>query len=153
MAKLKKAVSSVLSAWVNWSVFDSSYIDELESKFEGRKISVAKIITEEEVQVNESREIESSDAVQAEEIDIQAKASTIPRGAGFVAIADQDEKNDLNRAAVGQDLDGESLDEDLDGEPLSDGDLDGEPLSDDDLDGEALDDDEILDADVDCSKQ
>jgi hypothetical protein len=75
------------------------------------------------------------------------------QGAGFVAIADQDEKNDLNRAAVGQDLDGESLDEDLDGEPLSDGDLDGEPLSDDDLDGEALDDDEILDADVDCSKQ
>eukprot|EP00584_Thalassiosira_punctigera_P015643 CAMPEP_0172550498 /NCGR_PEP_ID=MMETSP1067-20121228/30004_1 /TAXON_ID=265564 ORGANISM="Thalassiosira punctigera, Strain Tpunct2005C2" /NCGR_SAMPLE_ID=MMETSP1067 /ASSEMBLY_ACC=CAM_ASM_000444 /LENGTH=499 /DNA_ID=CAMNT_0013338095 /DNA_START=323 /DNA_END=1821 /DNA_ORIENTATION=+ len=37
--KLRKAVSSVLSAWTNWSVYNSTFMDELESKFEGRKIS------------------------------------------------------------------------------------------------------------------
>jgi U2-associated protein SR140 len=154
MAKLRKAVSSVLSAWVNWSVFDSSYIDDLESKFEGRKIAVARVIQEEEEKVNQSREVESSDTVKVADIEIQeAKASTIPKGAGFVAIADQDENIDLNGAEVGEDLDGEPLDEDLDGESLSEGDLDGEPLSDEDLDGEALDDDEILDTDVDGSRQ
>mmetsp|Transcript_3710 Transcript_3710/g.5696 ORF Transcript_3710/g.5696 Transcript_3710/m.5696 type:complete len:544 (+) Transcript_3710:663-2294(+) len=153
MAKLKRAVSSVLSAWVNWSVFDSSYIDELESKFEGRKISVAKIIQEEEVEeevhVNEATEIESSETVNAEDIEIHdAKTSTIPKGSGFIAVVDEDEKIDLNSAIVDKDLDGEALDDDdLDGEPLSDGDLDGEPLSDEDLDGEALDDDEILKTD------
>ena len=152
MAKLKRAVSSVLSAWVNWSVFDSSYIDELESKFEGRKISVAKIFQEEEeeeVQVNEAIEIESSETLKAEDIEIHdAKTSTIPKGSGFVTVADQDEKNDLKSAIVDEDLDGEALDDDdLDGEPLSDGDLDGEPLSDEDLDGEALGDDDILDTD------
>jgi U2-associated protein SR140 len=150
MAKLKKAVSSVLSAWVNWSVFDSSYIDELESKFEGRKISVAKIIQEgEDEQVNEATEIESSETANAEEIEIHdAKTSTIPKGSGFVAVADQDEKNDLNSAIADEDLDGEALDDDdLDGEPLSDGDLDGEPLLDEDLDGEALGDEDILDTD------
>jgi len=151
MAKLKRAVSSVLSAWVNWSVFDSSYIDELESKFEGRKISVAKIIQEEEVEeevhVNETTEMESSETVNAEDIEIHdAKTSTIPKGSGFVTVADQDEKNDPNSAIVDEDLDGEVLDDDdLDGEPLSDGDLDGEPLSDEDLDGEAFGDDDILD--------
>jgi len=153
MAKLRKAVSSVLSAWVNWSVFDSSYVDELESKFEGREVSAAKVVQEEEEQVNQSREMESSDAVKARDIGIKAKTSTIPRGAGFVAIADQDEKNNPNSAEVDEDLDGEPLDDNLDGESLSEGDLDGEPLSDEDLDGEALGDDEILDSDVDCSKQ
>ena len=33
--KLRKAVSSVLGAWTNWSVYNSTFIDELESKFEG----------------------------------------------------------------------------------------------------------------------
>ena len=135
---------------MNWSVFDSSYIDELESKFEGRKISVAKIIQEgEDEQVNEATEIESSETANAEEIEIHdAKTSTIPKGSGFVAVADQDEKNDLNSAIADEDLDGEALDDDdLDGEPLSDGDLDGEPLLDEDLDGEALGDEDILDTD------
>ena len=153
MAKLKKAVSSVLSAWVNWSVFDSSYIDELESKFEGRKISVAKIIQkqeeEEEEQGSEANEMTSAEPIAIEEIEDATKASTVPKGSGFVTVADPDEENDQNSAVVDEDLDGEALDDDdLDGEPLSDGDLYGEPLSDEDLDGEALDcDDDILDTD------
>lgn len=150
MAKLKRAVSSVLSAWVNWSVFDSSYIDELESKFEGRKISVAKIIQEkEEEQVSDTTEMKTLQTDKGKEIEMHAtKTSTVPVGCGFVAVADQDEKNDQNSAIIDEDLDGEALDDDdLDGEPLSDGDLDGVSLSDEDLDGEALDDDEILDAD------
>ena len=139
MNKLRKAVSSVLSAWVNWSVFDTSYIDELESKFEGRKVSIAKVIQEEEEEDkgNEPEEMESSDTSNLEDSEIQAKVSTLPRGGGFVAVANQDENNDLYGAGD------ESLDDDLDGEPLSEEDLDGEPLLDEDLDGEALDDDDI----------
>jgi len=139
MNKLRKAVSSVLSAWVNWSVFDTSYIDELESKFEGRKVSIAKVIQEEEEEDkgNEPEEMESSDTSNLEDSEIQAKVSTLPRGGGFIAVANQDENNDLYGAGD------ESLDDDLDGEPLSEEDLDGEPLLDEDLDGEALDDDDI----------
>lgn len=139
MNKLRKAVSSVLSAWVNWSVFDTSYIDELESKFEGRKVSIAKVIQEEEEEDkgNEPEEMESSDTSNLEDSEIQAKVSTLPRGGGFIAVANQDENNDLYGAGD------ESLDDNLDGEPLSEEDLDGEPLLDEDLDGEALDDDDI----------
>ena len=157
MNKLRKAVSSVLSAWVNWSVFDPSYIDELECKFEGRKISVAKVFREEEEEDkgNESNEIlESTDTGKVEEAEIQAKVSTIPRGAGFIAVTNQVENNVLNGASVDENLDGEPLDEDFDGEPLSDQDLDnikplsgedldGEPLSGEDLDGEPLSDEDL----------
>ena len=149
MNKLRKAVSSVLSAWVNWSVFDSSYIDDLECKFEGRKLPAARVVDEEEEmgdesnKGSESKDIDPSDSNQVEEAELfESKVSTIPRGGGFVAVTKQDENN-LNGKSVDDNLNGESVDEDIDGEPLSDADLDGEPLSDDDLDGEALDDDEL----------
>lgn len=150
MNKLRKAVSSVLSAWVNWSVFDSSYIDELESKFEGRKLLVTKVVEdkeemrEESNEGSESKDIESSDSNEVEEAELlESKVSTIPRGGGFVTVAKQDETNLNGDASPDENLNSEPLDEDIDGEPLSDADLDGEPLSDDDLDGEALDDDEL----------
>ena len=134
MSKLRKAVKSVLSAWVNWSVFDSSYIDELECKFEGRKLTVGKIIQQEdEEQVKETIELESSGAVQEDRNDYQICNG--PKGAGFVLINEQNGNSADNTVIVGNNLDGEELnDNDLDGEPLSDEDLDGEPLSDGDLD-------------------
>ena len=40
MNKLRNAVSSVLSAWTEWSVYNPAFLDELEAAFEGREIKV-----------------------------------------------------------------------------------------------------------------
>ena len=37
--KLKTAVSSILSAWTNWSVYNPAFIDELEARFDGREVA------------------------------------------------------------------------------------------------------------------
>lgn len=38
--KIRRAVSSVFSAWTEWGVFDASFVDELETHFDGREIKV-----------------------------------------------------------------------------------------------------------------
>lgn len=135
--KLRKAVSEVLSAWTNWSVYNSTFIDDLENKFEGRKISAPVTHSPDE------KETESSDAHDGEEEDPTtsskdlAAVSTTPRGTWTSTKSDvQDAIDDLDGEALG-DIDGEEL-EDVDGETL--GDMDGEEL--DYVDGEVLDDDD-----------
>lgn len=155
--KLRKAVSSVLSAWTNWSVFADYFIDELESKFEGREISTSVKATgdadkndqgDNEVEDTSSGNDDNEDSAPAEQN--PSAVSTTPRGTwtSATSVDDADEKgddidgeeidDDIDGEAV--DIDGEALDEDIDGEPLEDGDLDGESLDDDDLDGEELSD-------------
>ncbi|KAL7543998.1 hypothetical protein ACHAXR_013427 [Thalassiosira sp. AJA248-18] len=148
--KLRKAVSSVLSAWVNWSVYNSTFIDELENKFEGREISVAaKLNTQLDQNDQDENETEtlSKDGDDKKDLtgDIHSAAvSTTPRGTWTTAesLDAQDAKQDIDGEAIHDssggaldDLDGEVLD-DLDGEALDD--VDGEEL--DDIDGDVLDD-------------
>lgn len=137
--KLRRAVSSVLSAWTNWSVYNSTFMDELESKFEGRKIEV-------KVKLNEELDKTEEDEKMANKLDnmnedgddknYTAAVSTIPRGTWTSAEnIDEQHTSDVDGEVI-DDLDGEVLD-DLDGEALDD-DVDGEDL--DDIDGDALDD-------------
>mmetsp|Transcript_12804 Transcript_12804/g.22480 ORF Transcript_12804/g.22480 Transcript_12804/m.22480 type:complete len:578 (+) Transcript_12804:478-2211(+) len=137
--KLRKVVSSVLSAWTNWSVYNFTFIDELESKFEGRIISAAV------VQNQDEKETESLSADDGEKEDFAASdkglavVSTTPRGMWTSAESidvqgtEQDTIDDLDGEAL-DDLDGEAL-EDVDGQALDD--VDGEEW--DDIDGDALD--------------
>lgn len=37
--KISLALSSVLAAWTNWSVFDAAYMDELQARWEGKEVS------------------------------------------------------------------------------------------------------------------
>jgi len=134
--KLRKAVSSVLSAWTNWSVFDSDFIDTLECKFEGREISVTgKVNNEEEQTLNDQEEETPPDSDNKEGLapvdDKEAPVSTTPRGTWTSATNDN----------VDADVDGEAIDEDIDGEAIDD--LDGEEIDgeafDEDIDGEEVD--------------
>mmetsp|Transcript_15882 Transcript_15882/g.36494 ORF Transcript_15882/g.36494 Transcript_15882/m.36494 type:complete len:571 (+) Transcript_15882:340-2052(+) len=38
LQKLKTAVSTVLSAWTNWSVYNPAFLDELDARFHGREV-------------------------------------------------------------------------------------------------------------------
>jgi U2-associated protein SR140 len=131
--KLRKAVSCVLGAWTNWSVYNSTFIDELESKFEGREVNVSLNIDEgldktnnDEIDVvclsaNGDKETLPSANL------VTSAVSTTPRGTWTSA-------DSIDAQHSEDDIDGELLD-DVDGESLDD--IDGEEL--DDVDGEQLD--------------
>lgn len=131
----------VLSAWANWSVFDSGFIDELECKFEGKEVKKA-----EDKKVDETNTTEESEQVGAEAEKETAIVSTIPRGTWSTA------KDDEPETTEGADLDGDPIDGDLDGD-----DIDGESLGDedvgeidrDDIDGESLASGDLI-VDEDC---
>ena len=143
--KLRKAVSSVLSAWTNWSVFDSDFIDKLECKFEGREILVTGKVNNEEEQTlkdqeEETRPVSDNKEGLAPVDDKEASVSTTPRGTWTSATNDN----------VDADVDGEAIDEDIDGEAIDD--LDGEEIDgeafDEDIDGEEVDIDGLPDTET-----
>mmetsp|Transcript_27026 Transcript_27026/g.46096 ORF Transcript_27026/g.46096 Transcript_27026/m.46096 type:complete len:582 (+) Transcript_27026:404-2149(+) len=141
--KLRKVVSSVLSAWTNWSVYNTTFIDELECKFEGREVvPVVKQDQDEEEAESPNADDDGEKEIDATIEEDVAAVSTTPRGMWTSASsidAEGAEKDTID------DLDGEALDDDdLDGESLDEpeiqaleDDVDGEEL--DDLDGDALD--------------
>ena len=146
--KLRKAVSSVLSAWTNWSVYNSNFIDELESKFEGREITVSVKPCEEDEEVEQTTE-NGDEADEGEMQDTSgdkdvSAVSTTPRGT-WTSATSVDVDMDIDGEAIDDDIDGEAID---DGEVLDDNELDGEELDDgeelleDDIDGAALDEDD-----------
>ena len=144
--KLRKAVSSVLGAWVNWSVYNSNFIDELESKFEGREITTSvkanDVLDQNDQDEHGALDIdETKNQDDAEGDDNLQAVSTTPRGTWTSAenLEVQTDEQDVDGEALDGDIDGEELD-DIDGESLDDDDIDGEEL--DDIDGEALDDEE-----------
>jgi len=162
MNKLRRAVSSVLSAWTNWSVYNSTFLDELQARFEGRELPSGKLpnVAEAEEPTSKMDEKEPSEVENKEE---NATISTVPRGEWKTAEQTAESDDDVNRDVVHvDDFDGEALDDvdgeqidDVDGEALDDIDgevlehLDGVPI-DDDIDGDVLDDvdGEALDADA-----
>jgi U2-associated protein SR140 len=131
--KLRKAVSSVLGAWTNWSVYNSTFIDELESKFEGREVNISAKIDEDLDKTNNDeidmvcRSADGDKETLAFANLTTSAVSTTPRGTWTSA-----DSNDAQHS--NDDIDGEVID-DLDGESLND--IDGEEL--DDIDGEQLD--------------
>ena len=132
MNKLNNAVSSVLNAWANWSVYNPVFLDELRARFDGKEMPSPS--NDDSTNGNPLSPPETdavtSDAAPREAAEIHEVASkTLRKG---------------NWSSEAQDVAGDTaIDEDVDGEALEDDDLDGEALSDDDLDGEALEDNDL----------
>ena len=137
--KLRKAVSSVLGAWTNWSVYNSTFIDDLENKFEGRETSKS-VDNAEELDRGTNEETETACNDVKEEVIPCGKdtaVSTTPRGTwtSAVSVDAQETIDNIDE----EDIEGEG-DDDLDGEVVYDeeiDDVDGEEL--DDVDGDVLD--------------
>ena len=131
--KLRKAVSDVLSAWTNWSVYNSTFIDDLENNFEGRDMSAHATHNEEEKETESLDEQDGEEEEHTRSSKYLEAVSTTPRGTWTSTKTNVQNAIDFDGEAL-DDMDGEALD-DMDGEALDD--MDGEAL--DDMDGEALD--------------
>lgn len=172
--KLKTAVNGVLSAWTNWSVFDHTFIDELEARFEGREVVKSSVIEEVPVEdkVEEFEETtpiifdrprgEFTEVSDEPEVELLVDQPPIP--AGDIESNKSTETKKRSPATQGEieiehddDIDGESLAVDeLDEETLRLLDEDyfiipdakvGDYRSDiDDIDGEPVTDSELKDA-------
>ena len=155
--KLSSAVSSVLGAWTNWSVYAPAFLDELHARFEGREIK-------KETEEDHKADIADEKAGEEEEEDVNKSAVQViteEQRRGFTDVnheeeeqahtngdenlskdaGEQEQKASSEEDDKGDDIDGEALaEDDLDGEALEEeDDIDGEAFDDDDLDGEALD--------------
>lgn len=83
-SKMSKAVTNVLAAWTNWSVYNHTFLYELQARFEGKDISAIKALKDE----NDHNPTEDNDPLAKEERqrekeaqDVAAQvASTVPRG-------------------------------------------------------------------------
>lgn len=163
--KLKTAVSAVLSAWTNWSVYNPTFLDELHDRFEGREVVPPKEESEEDEDALGSEPPQSTD--EGSDADV-AVITDKPRGDWTEVTTDHhgehgegvDDKlttndGDENGEAITDDtdVDGEPItDDDVDGAQLEEGDIDdeclddvdGEPIADEEVDGEALVDDDIV---------
>ena len=157
--KLTTAVSAVLAAWTNWSVYNPVFLDELHARFEGREIrtEVEDIDTHEEaedtpekVDVNANAvkvitEQQRQDWTTIEHNEEKQEIVTASEAAGRPKEdpkLNEEEKSDFAAADSKAD-NNENSDDYIDGEALNDDDLDGEELDDEDLDGEALDEDDL----------
>jgi len=168
MNKLRNAVRVVLSAWASWSVYNVTFLDELQAKFEGKELPSAPEISDDRVhndtddesdqeiarvsqppeaeppEVNESivPEILKSRWVEAQDIKETCEESSMLDD-GICIDAPISEENIDGEFLGDEELNGETLDDDdIDGEAIAD-DIDGEALDDSDLDGEVLSDEEI----------
>lgn len=123
MNKLRNAVSTVLTAWANWSVYNTTFLDELKARFEGQE-------KEKEVDINGKSE--DSNLGECQNV-VSVGSVDKPQ---HITLAEA-QKGDWSETQLGREsLDG--VDVDVDGQPLSDDDDDGESLAEDDVDGEAL---------------
>jgi U2-associated protein SR140 len=71
MNKLRMAMKSVLGAWTEWSVYNPSFLDELEARFDGREIKDES--SKKEMEVKETTE--EKDEKPAEPVEIIIKTS------------------------------------------------------------------------------
>jgi len=112
--KMQKAVSAVLAAWANWSVYIPSFLDELQAKFEGHKIE-AQIKREDEQTKDEPLNPDDSVAsVSAADKVADQVASTLPLG----DWKDVDEADDADEDPLNDQTDSAKKDGEVDGEPV-----------------------------------
>jgi hypothetical protein len=136
MNKLSVAVSTVLDAWTNWSVYNPTFLDELHARFEGREIkneSTASIqmLHHDEKPTTIKEEAHQKGQVIESTIDNADSIRTTPQGDWTTLTSGDD--IDLDNA---DDVDGECIDEnDIDGEGIDESEVDGEFIDDAELDG------------------
>jgi U2-associated protein SR140 len=143
MNKLRTAVSSVLSAWTNWSVYNHTFLDELHAHFEGRDPAESSKQTESSKE--KDTEVSAQDPSDESSERDDHNVSEGPRG-DWSEVKENSNKKPQGEFVHAEDADGEPLDEDedLDGEALDEcDDVEGEALDgDDDIDGVALEDED-----------
>uniref|UniRef100_A0A6S8UFV2 CID domain-containing protein n=2 Tax=Ditylum brightwellii TaxID=49249 RepID=A0A6S8UFV2_9STRA len=163
MNKLRMAVSGVLSAWTNWSVYNATFLDELHARFEGKELK-APVTKPEEPSTENDIDVNADTEEEKIVVENQSQVTDAPRGdwtdAELIPASDDvdgepleddgeanvdgDELCDVNNTPNKSKIDGEPIkDIDVDGDILSEEDVDGEELSDEDIDGEALDEDDV----------
>lgn len=111
MNRLKNAVGSVLSAWTNWSVYNTNFLDQLECLFEGREYVPPKSQTE-KADDNGTAEDEDFSAVENPSKEEQAAVSTTPRGASTISQPIDANDNSVDGEALDHDVDFEATDKD-----------------------------------------
>ena len=126
-----------MSAWADWSVFHTAFLDELQAKFDGKTLSSTHEKEPDspsnvELAENDGK-VTEAEAMAAESVTEYAKPR-IPKG-DWTDAQDVDDEQMTH-----DDIDGEPIEnDDVDGEPIDDvDDVDGEVLADDDVDGEPL---------------
>lgn len=163
MNKLRMAIKSVLGAWTEWSVYNPTFMDELEARFEGKEIK------EEVVEVLEKLDKpEVEDEIKPEPVEV---ITTAPQG-DWTMLSEDAKSNAAKRkrkkkakskmsdeipaaptnaddkvSAPKNDKkthDGNTSNSptEMDGSPIEENDLDGEPMDDENDDGEILEDEE-----------
>lgn len=160
MNKLRNAVRGVLSAWASWSVYNVTFLDELQAKFEGKELppspeTINGVKHDELAKENEDLgKLEEIDATAIDE-DYETEA---PRSRWVEAMDIEELSQSSSRLSEELNINEPLTEENIDGEVLKDGelsdidhdidtlpeDIDGESLDDSDLDGESLSDEEII---------
>jgi U2-associated protein SR140 len=105
MNKLRIAVSTVLGAWAEWSVYDHVFLDELQDRFEGKDIKDTRLIEQDQVTQEPEPKEEEKPPEPAEVI------INTPQG-GWTEV-----NEDADRDSEGENANDEQLD-DVDGEPV-----------------------------------
>lgn len=108
--KLSTAVSNVLGAWTEWSVYNPTFLDELEARFAGKEIKTESV---------QAETVETKETVTPEKVE----AVVIKEARGdWTEVAngdDEDEEDELNDRMIGLESNAVFKD-DLDGSPLDD---------------------------------
>lgn len=119
--KLRTAVSSVLGAWTEWSVYNPAFLDELEARFEGKKIEIptptAPSSKKVALPLENGGQAEGKDESRTEVVIKQARGD-------WTEVADEDEgmggktiEAEVSESVTGQIQD--NNDEDIDGTPIA----------------------------------
>jgi U2-associated protein SR140 len=170
--KLRKAVSAVLGAWVEWGVYNATFVDELEAHFEGREVKVDATDAANGPDANTEKTVEPERSEDADDVVIhgqrgdwkevsdelnKTKSEQINAASDIVTkhqseamieksttsqTVDESQNSTTNIEHSQKDMN--NIDsEDLDGEDIDGEDLDGEDLDGEDLDGEELDGEDL----------
>lgn len=140
MNKLRNAVMAVLHAWAKWSVYNSTFLNQLESAFDGKPIE------DERNEVDDSKADDTKDDtadfdrnVNVEVESNAGKEEILSIGKPISTWVDKSESEEKPESILmNDDIDGEDLDEEdiAYGFVEFDANLDGESLHDSDLDEE-----------------
>jgi hypothetical protein len=134
MNKLAMAVSNVLDAWANWSVYNPTFLDELHARFEGREIK-----NESTARIEKLQHVDESTTTKEE---TQEKGQVIEPKTDTVDSIRTTPRGDWTTLTGGDDIDLDNAD-DVDGECIDENDIDGEGIDENEVDGEFISDNEL----------
>jgi hypothetical protein len=158
MNKLRTAVSSVLGAWTEWSVYDPTFIDDLDARFDNREIKKASGPSGITAHENATAHVTKESQTQSSECP-QSIINDRPCGNWKEVADDLDDDDNMDGDSVKEDPDGESISadegiqesllqeatqdqpsqqEEIDGDPIQEEDIDGYPIQEEDIDGEEV---------------